>query len=137
RRSAAPLAVRSSGVRWAVGPRPRTMEVRDSAATGRSGAPTGPSGEPRVAPGHRVARRAITSGSTRTMSQKGRLTQAKRERERAVAERRRKKAAERAEAKERQDSGPRTGPDEDPDLAGIVPGPQPLQDWQVDEQDGQ
>jgi hypothetical protein len=71
------------------------------------------------------------------MSQKGRLTQAKRERERAVAERRRKKAAERAESKDRQDAGPRTGANEDPDLAGIVPGPQPLQEWQRDEQDGQ
>ncbi len=67
------------------------------------------------------------------MSQKGRLTQAKRERERAVAERRRKKAAERAEAKDRQDTNVRANPDEDPDLAGIVPGPQPLQEWQRDE----
>ena len=67
------------------------------------------------------------------MSQKGRLTQAKRERERAVAERRRKKAAERAEAKDRQDTNVRANPDEAPDLAGIVPGPQPLQEWQRDE----
>lgn len=71
------------------------------------------------------------------MSQKGRLTQAKRERERAVAERRRRKAAQRAEAKDRQDQQPRGNADEDPDLAGIVPGPQPLQDWQIEEQDGQ
>lgn len=67
------------------------------------------------------------------MSQKGRLTQAKRERERAVAERRRKKAAERAESKDRQEAGARAHPDEDPDLAGIVAGPQPLQEWQRDE----
>lgn len=71
------------------------------------------------------------------MSQKGRLTQAKRERERAVAEKRRKKAAERAESRERQDSGPRSDTAEDPDLAGIVPGPQPLQEWQRDEQENQ
>lgn len=68
------------------------------------------------------------------MSQKGRLTQAKRERERAVAERRRRKAAERAESKDRPDQ-PRASGDQDPDLAGIVPGPQPLQDWQRDEQE--
>ena len=71
------------------------------------------------------------------MSQKGRLTQAKRERERAVAEKRRRKAAEKAEAKERQGQGPRAAGAEDPDLAGIVPGPQPLQDWQLDDQEGQ
>ena len=70
------------------------------------------------------------------MSQKGRLTQAKRERERAVAERRRKKASERAESRDDKDATPRTGADEDPDLAGIVPGPQPLQEWQREEQEG-
>lgn len=69
------------------------------------------------------------------MSRKGRLTQAKRERERGVAEKRRKKATERAESKDKQTTAPRESSDEDPDIAGIVPGPQPLQEWQEDPQE--
>lgn len=70
------------------------------------------------------------------MSQQGRLTAAKRERERALAERRKQKAAQRAEARDRQASGQRHNPaGVDPDIAHIVPGPQPLQEWQEQEQE--
>jgi hypothetical protein len=68
------------------------------------------------------------------MSQQGRLTAAKRERERNLAERRKQKAAQRAEARDRQASGTRSGStDGDPDIDHITPGPQPLQDWQQQE----
>lgn len=53
---------------------------------------------------------------------------AKRDRERQVAERRKQKAAERAENRQRPTS--QRDSDVDPDIAGIVAGPQPLQDWQ-------
>ena len=57
--------------------------------------------------------------------QKSRPTQNKRARERARQERQQMKAARRSEARARraQMSPDRTG--EDPDIAGIVPGPQP------------
>jgi len=63
------------------------------------------------------------------VSQQGRLTMAKRDRERQVAERRKLKAAERAENRQRPASSQRDS-SVDPDIAGIVAGPQPLQDWQ-------
>ena len=58
--------------------------------------------------------------------QKSRPTQNKRARERARQEKQQTKAARRLEAKARKASSP-GGPDtgEDPDIAGIVPGPQP------------
>lgn len=58
------------------------------------------------------------------------MTAVKLQRERALAERRREKQARRTGPKETtvaQVAG------EDPDLAGIQLGPQPLQDWQRDE----
>jgi hypothetical protein len=56
--------------------------------------------------------------------QKSRPTQNKRARERARQERQQMKAARRLEAKQRKTTAPEvTG--EDPDIAGIVPGPQP------------
>ena len=59
------------------------------------------------------------------MASKSRPTQLKRQRERAKAEKRSQKEARRQEAKERRGTtAPRSGED-DPDLAGIVPGPQP------------
>lgn len=58
------------------------------------------------------------------------MTAVKLQRERALAERRREKQARRAEPKET--SVAQVG-GEDPDLAGIQLGPQPLQDWQRDE----
>ena len=56
---------------------------------------------------------------------KSRPTQNKRARERARQERQQQKTARRAEVKQRKASTPSSGGDEDPDIAGIVPGPQP------------
>lgn len=56
--------------------------------------------------------------------QKSRPTQNKRARERARQERRQEKEARRAE-KARQPARPTPADGEDPDIAGIVPGPQP------------
>jgi hypothetical protein len=57
----------------------------------------------------------------------------KRERERAKLERRKEKDARRAEAKARRATEPRSGGGggDDPDIAGIVPGPQPPRDDEV------
>lgn len=58
------------------------------------------------------------------MATRGPLGKGKRERERARDERRKQKTARRSEAKLRRDqSGPRQD-GVDPDIAGIVPGPQ-------------
>lgn len=59
------------------------------------------------------------------MAQRSRPTQLKRQRERAQAERRNQKAARRQEAKARRVAVPRRVGGEDPDIAGIRPGPQP------------
>ncbi len=57
--------------------------------------------------------------------QKSRPTQNKRARERAKQEKQQMKAARRQEAKQRRATAPDgTTTDEDPDIAGIVPGPQ-------------
>ena len=56
--------------------------------------------------------------------QKSRPTQNKRQRERAQADRRQQKTERRAAAKARRDATPRVQ-GEDPDIAGIRPGPQP------------
>jgi hypothetical protein len=63
---------------------------------------------------------------------KSRPSQNKRLRERQRQERRNEKQARRQEANARRDTVERT-PGVDPDLEGIVPGPQPLQDWQKTE----
>jgi hypothetical protein len=66
------------------------------------------------------------------MAPNARPTAAKRNREKALVERRQEKEARRRDAKERkQTTGPHP-PGEDPDLAGIKLGPQPLADWQID-----
>ena len=57
--------------------------------------------------------------------QKSRPTQNKRARERARQEKQQQKQARRLEAKTRKGDGPSGAPGEDPDIAGIVPGPQP------------
>ena len=57
------------------------------------------------------------------MAVRGPMGRGKRERERARADRHQQKTARREEAKVRRASGSRT-PGEDPDIAGIVPGPQ-------------
>ena len=62
------------------------------------------------------------------MASNTRATAAKRQRERALVQRRKDKEARRAE---RATKPQRTTNGEDPDLAGIRPGPQPLADWQL------
>ena len=57
--------------------------------------------------------------------QKSRPTQHKRARERARQEKQQMKTARRQEAKARRASTPERREGEDPDIAGIVPGPQP------------
>jgi hypothetical protein len=66
------------------------------------------------------------------MARNSRPTAAKREREKALTERRQQKFARRQDSKQRK-SGEEPRPDGvDPDIADIVPGPQPLADWQID-----
>ena len=60
------------------------------------------------------------------MAKKSRPTFQKREKEKARQQRQKDKEQRRLETKERRaTAGPRIG-DEDPDIAGIRPGPQPL-----------
>jgi hypothetical protein len=67
---------------------------------------------------------------------KSRPTQNKLARERARREKQQNKAARRLEAKMRKESAPSaaSGSGEDPDIAGIVPGPQPNA-WGYDEEE--
>lgn len=66
------------------------------------------------------------------MARNARPTAAKREREKALHERRQQKAARRRDAKERKaTTGPRAD-GVDPDIDGIKLGPQPLAEWQLD-----
>ena len=67
------------------------------------------------------------------MARNARPTAAKREREKNLAEKRKEKAARRQDMKQRKASEPPRADGVDPDIAGIVPGPQPLADWQIDE----
>ena len=61
------------------------------------------------------------------MANKGRTSFAKRQKEIARQERAREKAAKRVERKEaKEKEGPKGPAEVDPDIAGIVPGPQPL-----------
>ncbi len=61
------------------------------------------------------------------MAKKTRQTFLKRAKEKTRQERRTEKEARRAEARERKASlPPQVEGEEDPDIAGIVPGPQPL-----------
>ena len=64
--------------------------------------------------------------------QKSRPTQNKRARERARQEKQQQKAARRLQAKSQRSGAPAGGDGEDPDIAGIVPGPQPSP-WGDDE----
>jgi hypothetical protein len=59
------------------------------------------------------------------MTNRSRPTQAKRVREKALQEKRQQKAARRQDAKEQRSQRGPAGGDEDPDIAGIVLGPQP------------
>ena len=58
------------------------------------------------------------------MATRNPLARGKRERERARAEKQKEKAARRAEARQRRGAGGDRNEGEDPDIAGIVPGPQ-------------
>lgn len=58
------------------------------------------------------------------MAVRGPMGRGKRERERARAERHKEKAARREEARIRRANTPAASGGEDPDIAGIVPGPQ-------------
>lgn len=66
------------------------------------------------------------------MARNTRPTAAKREREKALIERRQQKEARRRDTNNRGTAAPRVD-GVDPDIAGIVPGPQPLADWQIEE----
>lgn len=59
------------------------------------------------------------------MANRTKVTQQKRARERAKQERQQEKTRRREEAKLRKVSSTHPATDEDPDIAGIVPGPQP------------
>ena len=59
---------------------------------------------------------------------------AKREREKGLIERRNLKAERRKAEKERKANAPRSADGIDPDIADIKLGPQPLADWQIDEE---
>jgi hypothetical protein len=71
------------------------------------------------------------------MAQNARPTAAKREREKALAERRKNKEARRQNVKERKEMGSSRDDGVDPDIAHIKLGPQPLADWQQDEEDAE
>lgn len=58
------------------------------------------------------------------MATRNPLARGKRERERARAEKQKEKAARRAEARARRGGSGERDAGEDPDIAGIVPGPQ-------------
>ncbi len=67
------------------------------------------------------------------MARNARPTAAKREREKALSEKRQQKAAKRQDLKQRKEGQERPADGIDPDIADIVPGPQPLADWQIEE----
>ncbi|HWN84643.1 MAG TPA: hypothetical protein VNN99_05820 [Vicinamibacterales bacterium] len=67
------------------------------------------------------------------MAPNARPTAAKREREKSLAERRKEKEARRRDAKERKATAGPKADGIDPDIADIKLGPQPLADWQVED----
>jgi hypothetical protein len=69
------------------------------------------------------------------MAQNARPTAAKREREKALAERRKNKELRRQNSKERKDMAGQRSEGIDPDIAHIKLGPQPLADWQQEEEE--
>ena len=66
------------------------------------------------------------------MARNSQPTAAKREREKALTERRQQKFARRQDAKQKKTGDDRRPDGVDPDIADIVPGPQPLADWQIE-----
>jgi len=71
------------------------------------------------------------------MAKPSRPTANKRAREKARIDRNKEKEQRRAETRERKAAAPPRPVDEDPDIAGIRPGPQPRPDWllELDEED--
>lgn len=69
------------------------------------------------------------------MAKTSRPTAQKRAREKAQQERQKEKQQRRADAKERKANAPAATGDEDPDLAGMRPGPQPPPDWMMEEEE--
>jgi len=67
------------------------------------------------------------------MARNARPTAAKREREKALIERRQQKAARRLDAKERKAVTAQNRSSGDPDIDHIKLGPQPPADWQVED----
>ena len=70
------------------------------------------------------------------MANRTRPTLEKRNKERARQERRKQKEERRANAKLQKAAAPRRPGEEDPDIAGIVPGPQPSP-WGLDDEEDQ
>jgi hypothetical protein len=68
------------------------------------------------------------------MARNARPTAAKREREKALLERRQQKAARRQDVKQQKAGGPTHADGTDPDIDHIKLGPQPLADWQIEEE---
>jgi hypothetical protein len=62
------------------------------------------------------------------MAKKSRPTFQKREKEKARVQKQKDKESRRLESKERRQNAPKEIGGEDPDIAGIRPGPQPLPD---------
>ena len=69
------------------------------------------------------------------MARNARPTAAKREREKALLERRQQKAARRQDVKQQKAGESPIQDGTDPDIAHIKLGPQPLADWQVLEEE--
>ena len=67
------------------------------------------------------------------MARNSRPTAAKREREKGLIERRQQKAERRRQEKERKAGSPSAPAGVDPDIADIKLGPQPLAEWQIEE----
>ncbi len=67
------------------------------------------------------------------MAKKSRPTFQKREKEKARVQKQKEKESRRVESKERRADQPASFGGEDPDIAGIRPGPQPLpEQWDLD-----
>ena len=77
-----------------------------------------------------IGRPVVYAGSFR-MARNARPTAAKREREKALIERRQQKAARRQDAKTKKPTNESEGGG-DPDIAHIKLGPQPPADWQIE-----
>jgi hypothetical protein len=66
------------------------------------------------------------------MANRTKVTQQKRARERAKQERQQEKTRRREEARTNKPNTPQAAGGEDPDIAGIIPGPQPIP-WNDDD----